>query len=88
MNIFFILSGCKEGIVERCVLKELESEALRYMALFKEMFKDNYYICLQDHGIQMQKHLNERLKALAKLQGIKVCASRSSLSLSSRSVCY
>ena len=71
----FILSGCKEGIVERCVLKELESEALRYMALFKEMFKDNYYICLQDHGIQMQKHLNERLKALAKLQGIKVCAS-------------
>ena len=41
----FILSGCKEGIVERLVLKELESEALKYIALFKKMFKDNYYIC-------------------------------------------
>ena len=43
----FILSGCKEGIVERLVLKELESEALKYIALFKKMFKDNYYICTQ-----------------------------------------
>ena len=35
----FILSGCKEGIVERLVLKELESEALKYIALFKRCLK-------------------------------------------------
>ena len=71
----FILSGCKEGIVERLVLKELESEALKYIALFKKMFKDNYYICIQDHHLKMQSFLNERLKALATLQEVKVCAS-------------
>lgn len=71
----FIISGCKEGIVERLVLKELESEALKYIALFKKMFKDNYYICIQDHHLKMQTFLNERLKALATLQEVKVCAS-------------
>ena len=71
----FILSGCKEGIIERLVLKELESEALKYIALFKKMFKDNYYICIQDHHLKMQSFLNERLKALATLQEVKVCAS-------------
>ena len=39
------------------------------------MFKDNYYICIQDHHLKMQSFLNERLKALATLQEVKVCAS-------------
>lgn len=69
----FVISGCKEGIIERLVLKELENDALRYMILFKELFKDNYYICLKNHHLKMQMHLNERLNALATLQGIKVC---------------
>lgn len=76
----FVLSGCKEGIVERLVLKELESEALKYLEMFKRYFGRNYYICIQDHHLRLQQHLNERLKALATLQDIRVCASNA--------VCY
>lgn len=71
----FILSGCKEGLIERLVLKELESEALKYLELFKKYFGRNYYICIQNHHLKLQQHLNERLLALATLQNIKVCAS-------------
>lgn len=71
----FILSGCKEGLIERLVLKELESEALKYLELFKKYFGRNYYICIQNHHLKLQQHLNERLLALATLQDIKVCAS-------------
>lgn len=71
----FIISGCKEGIVERLVLKELESEALRYIEMFKKLFGNNYRICIQNHHLKLQQYLNERLIALATLQKVKVCAS-------------
>ena len=53
----FVLSACKEGIIERLLLKELESEALKYLQLFKKSFK-YFYVCLQDHGLAMQKKIN------------------------------
>lgn len=71
----FILSACKEGIIERLLLKELESEAMKYMELFKKLFKENFYICLQDHGLAMQHQINERLIALATICGIPICCS-------------
>lgn len=71
----FVISGCKEGIIERLVLKELESEALKYLELFKKNFGHNYYICIQNHHLKLQQYLNERLLALATLQNIKVIAS-------------
>lgn len=71
----FIISGCKEGIIERLVLKELEAEALKYIELLKKIFGNNYYICIQNHHLKLQQYLNERLIALATLQNIKVCAS-------------
>lgn len=73
----FILSGCKEGLIERLVLKELESQALKYLELFKKLFGKNYYICIQNHHLKLQQLLNERLIALATLQNIKICASNS-----------
>lgn len=73
----FILSGCKEGLIERLVLKEMESQALKYLEQFKKLFGKNYYICIQNHHLKLQQHLNERLQALATLAHIKVCASNS-----------
>lgn len=70
----FILSACKEGIIERLLLKELESEVLKYLRLFKNSFKF-FYVCLQNHGLAMQKKINERLSALALLENIPVCVS-------------
>lgn len=70
----FVLSACKEGIIERLLLKELESEVLKYLRLFKNSFKF-FYVCLQNHGLAMQKKINERLSALALLENIPVCVS-------------
>lgn len=71
----FVLSACKEGIIERSLLKELEEEAIHYLLKFKALFKDNFYVCLQDHGLAMQQLINERLAALATLHQIPVCIS-------------
>lgn len=71
----FIISGCKEGIIERLILKELEAEVLKYLEIFKKSFGQNYYICIQNHRLKLQQYLNERLIALATLQNIKVIAS-------------
>ena len=71
----FIMSGCKEGIVERLILKELESEALKYMKYFKQLFKNHYHICIQNHHLALQEHLNKRICALALLENIPVCGS-------------
>lgn len=68
----FVISACKEGIIERLILKELDSEALKYLELFKNTF-NNFYVGLQNHGIAMQQKLNERLVALATLQNIPIC---------------
>ena len=70
----FVLSGCKEGIIERLILKELDSEALKYLKLFKNSF-DNFYVCLQNHNLAMQHKVNERLVALTLLENIPICVS-------------
>lgn len=70
----FVLSGCKEGIIERLILKELDSEALKYLKLFKNSF-DNFYVCLQNHNLAMQHKVNERLIALTLLENIPICVS-------------
>lgn len=79
----FVLSACKEGIIERLILKELESEALKYMRLFKNSFK-YFYVCLQDHDLAMQKKINERLIALSLLENIPICVSNEVRYLESR----
>lgn len=70
----FVLSACKEGIIERLLLKELESEVLKYLQIFKNSFK-YFYVCLQNHDLAMQKKINERLTALALLENIPICVS-------------
>lgn len=76
----FIISASREGIIQRLIEKEMETEAEKYLRLFKETFKDYYYVMIQDHGLAMQKTMNERLIALAKYVGVKV--------LCSNDVCY
>lgn len=69
----FVLSACKEGIIERLLLKDLEAEALKYLKIFKELFKDNFYVSIQNHNLAMQQQINERLIALATIEHIPVC---------------
>lgn len=72
-NHLFVISACKEGIVERSLLKELEDEAKKYLELFKQTFK-YFYVGIQNHNIAMQQSLNKKMIALATLLNIPICA--------------
>ncbi len=68
----FVISACKEGIIERLILKELDSQALKYLELFKKSFK-NFYLGIQNHGLAMQQKLNEKMIALATIAKVEIC---------------
>nr|WP_294581349.1 DNA polymerase III subunit alpha [uncultured Thomasclavelia sp.] len=68
----FVISACQEGIIERLVLKELDSQAMKYVEMFKRTFK-HFMIGIQDHHLAMQKKLNQRLIALASLSKVPIC---------------
>lgn len=70
-----ILTPGVHGIVERLITKELYKEALRYLEMFKTMFKDHFYINLHKHHIALQDKVNDELISLAKLLKIKLVCS-------------
>ena len=57
----YVISACQDGLIERLVVKEMEEQAEMYMRQFKQLFQENYYIMIQNHGLEMQKHFNQRL---------------------------
>ena len=76
----FVISGTGEGLIERLIVKEMEEEAIKYLKYFKELFGDNYYVMIQNHMLEYQRHFNERMMALASFSRVKV--------LCSNDVCY
>ncbi|MBO7275590.1 MAG: DNA polymerase III subunit alpha, partial [Clostridia bacterium] len=71
-----VLSGCIAGEVSQLLLRgnyeEAKNCALRYEQLFG---KGNYYLELQDHGMEDQQRLNPMLVRLSKETGIPLAAS-------------
>lgn len=66
------LSACIQGEVAQGFIrgdKEASYEAAKF---YKELFGDDYYIELQDHGLEKQKIANPGLIELAKELGIKM----------------
>lgn len=76
----FIISGLNEGLVERLITKEMEDEAIKYLRYFKDLFGDNYYVMIQNHLLEYQRHFNERIMTLAAFSRVKV--------ICSNDVCY
>lgn len=68
----FILSASPHGMIEGLIMKEMETDAEKYMRLFKEMFLDHYYIMVQEVGIALLSNMNRRLKEMARYIGVKV----------------
>ncbi len=68
------LSACLQGEVARRLLSGKEDEAEKAVSFYKELFGDNYYLEIQDHGIPEQKKINPLIVNLAKKFGIKVVA--------------
>ncbi|MCD7894107.1 MAG: DNA polymerase III subunit alpha [Erysipelotrichaceae bacterium] len=70
-----VISGSRDGIVEKMVSIDNEEEALHYMKMLKDLFHENYYIMIQNHHLSYQKQLNSRLISLANYAKIKVICS-------------
>ena len=60
------LSACIQGEVAKHIIDGKKEEAIRRAKYYKELFKDDFYIELQDHGLEEQRVSNPVLMESAK----------------------
>jgi len=60
------LSACVQGEIAYLILQKELKLAKETAQKYKELFKDDYYIELQDHGLDLQKRANPDLINIAK----------------------
>jgi len=68
------MSGCLKGRIPRLLMTEQADEAKKLAAELYEMFDGDFYLELQDHGMQEQKELNRLLIKLSKELNISLVA--------------
>ena len=69
------LSACLAGEVPRFISKGLYEEAVKIAKKYRDTFgADNYFLELQDHGIEEQKVVNQQLLRMSKETGIALVA--------------
>lgn len=66
------LSACVQGEIAYLILQKEMAKARETAQKYKELFKDDYYIELQDHGLDLQKRSNPDLINIAKELDIKL----------------
>ncbi len=66
------LSACIQGELAQEVLHGTKESARSVAKYYQSVFKDDYYIEIQDHGLADQKKSNPELIAIAKEFGIKL----------------
>lgn len=66
------LSACLGGEVLQNLLHKDPEKAREVAKRYKDLFGDDYYIELQDHGLEDQKRTNPELIAIAKELGIEM----------------
>lgn len=65
------LSACIQGEVARHILDGNKEEAINRAKYYKNLFGEDFYIELQDHGLQEQKDSNPALMEIAEQLNIK-----------------
>ena len=68
------LSACSRGEIFSHLLRGNYEKALDTALLYKEIFGENYYLEIGDHGMLAQKKVNPMIFKLGKDTGIKVVA--------------
>ena len=69
------LSACLAGEVQRYLERGMYEEACRSALHYQEIFgKDNFFLELQDHGIPMQKTVNQGLLRMSRELGMDLVA--------------
>jgi DNA polymerase III alpha subunit len=70
-----VLSGCLASELNQGLLKSSYEDSIKIAKKYKEVFGDRYFIELQYHGIEEQKHNSPYLVKIAKDLDIKLVAS-------------
>lgn len=69
------LSACLAGEVARALAREQYEEAKAIALKYRDLFgAENYFLEMQDHGIDLQKNVNQGLMRLSKETGIPLVA--------------
>lgn len=69
------LSACLAGEVARALAREQYEEAKSVALKYRDLFgADNYFLEMQDHGIDLQKNVNQGLMRLSRETGIPLVA--------------
>ena len=68
------LSACLAGDIPQAILNRQYDEAESLVKWFKDLFKDDFYLELQNHGLEEQIEVNAKLKEYAAKYNIKTVA--------------
>lgn len=68
------LSGCLKGEIPSLILAGEYDKALERIKLFREIFKDRFYLEIQENGLLDQIRINETLAEISRTLGIKIVA--------------
>ncbi|RJQ32924.1 MAG: DNA polymerase III subunit alpha [Actinobacteria bacterium] len=69
-----VLSGCLKGYLIELIQQEKEKEAIKLINQYQAVFKDDYYIEIQNQLLEGQVDINKKLAKLAKAQGVGLVA--------------
>ena len=72
------LSGCLSAEIPKLIVAGDLAGARRKVAQYREVFGDRFYLELQDHGIAVQRSLNDELVAIGREMGIPWVATNDS----------
>jgi DNA polymerase III subunit alpha len=73
-----VLSGCLGAELSQHLLKDDFDKAMEVAAWYKDVFGDNYYIEVQDHGYPEDRKVNQQLIKIRRDLGLKLCATNDS----------
>ncbi len=76
-----VLSGGVYGEIPHKILNVGEKQAEEALLWWKEEFGEDFYLELNDHGQENERHINEVLLDLSKKHGVKVVATNNSFYL-------
>ncbi len=68
----YVITPGMDGIIERLIQKEMLQLASHYLETFVSLFGANFYIMVQNIGLELQRHVNHRLYDLAKQYNVKM----------------
>ena len=69
------LSACPKGEIASDLLEDRDDEALKTAMMYRDMFgADNYFLEIQNHGLDLEVKIREKVRALAARSGLPIVA--------------